>query len=160
MKKEYPTINGLEAVLKILKSLNVDIDYKHQEIIRGELQTYRKLILEDMFKINKDPVPNYAVEVSIEDGDKGIFIFFINPLDFVELINEDGNPASESEIQALSFQLLIGLLINKTNPEKTSIGFPPPEILLELKNSIPKKDEIIEIDEDFSKDNKKDIPLN
>ena len=153
MKKEYPTIDGLEAVLKILKGFDVKVDYVHQEIIRGELLTYKKKVLEEILNISKDPVPASAVEVYEEKAGTGVFIFFLNPIDYIEIVNEDGIPLKEGELLDFKLFALIGLFVSKENPEKTQLSIAPAEILKQLKNA-PEK-ELLVIDEKIEEKSKK-----
>ncbi len=158
MAKEYPKIDGLKAVLKILESFDFKPSYIQQELIRAELQKYRLKVLKETFGIDKDPVPIAAFETSTPEGEKGIFIPFINPLEFVELVEEDGTPTPKEELSSLTFLALIGLYISKDNPEKIEICIAPPEVLLKLKKP-NKKDKII-VDEEFKEDKKNDTLLN
>ena len=116
MKKEYPTIDGFQTVLKILKEMEVEVDYLHQEIIRTELMVYRKKILEETLGIYKDPVPISAVDVVENSAGKGVFIFFLNPLDYVEIIEDDGRPAKKEDLTSLNFISLIGLFVSDILP--------------------------------------------
>ncbi|MDQ7056625.1 MAG: hypothetical protein Q9M89_09330 [Persephonella sp.] len=106
-----------------------------------------------MFGIEKDPVPAQAVEVSTDEGDKGVFILFVNPVDYIELVEEDGTPTSEEEVIKMKMSFLIGLMVNKDNPQKTQLSFIPPEFLLKLKE-IPEEKPLI-LEEDLDKENKK-----
>ncbi len=160
MKKEYPTVDGLQAVLKVLKSLDFTPTYIQQELIRAELQKYRLEILKETFGIDKDPVPAAAVETSSPEGEKGIFILFVNPLDFVELVEKDGTPTPKEKLSDLAFLALIGLYISKDNPEKIEIGMAPVEILLKLKEPPKKEDEKVIIEEKFTGEKKDNNLLN
>ena len=139
MKKEYPTIDGFQTVLKILKEMEVEVDYLHQEIIRSELMVYRKKILEETLGIYKDPVPISAVDVVENSAGKGVFIFFLNPLDYVEIIEDDGRPAKKEDLTSLNFISLIGLFVSKENPDKTRLSIAPSEILEQIKKLSEKK---------------------
>lgn len=146
--KEYPTIDGLKAVLTGLKNLDFIPTYTQQELIRAEIQTYRIKVLKEIFGIDKDPVPSFAVEVSSEtDNDKGIFIFFTDPFEFVEFVDENGNP--EKNLEELAFIRLLGLYISRTNPEKIQLSIAPPEILIKLKKDNTPDNPPIIIDEEI-----------
>ena len=96
MKKDYPSVDGLKAILKILESFGINVSYIQQELIRSELQKYKLMVLKGIFDIDKDPVLLHAVEVADSKSDeKGIFIFFLNPLEFVEIVDDDGIPVSK-----------------------------------------------------------------
>ncbi len=153
MKKEYPSVNGLKAILKILESLGINVSYIQQELIRSELQKYKLMVLKGIFDIDKDPVPLHAVEVADSKSDeKGIFIFFLNPLEFVEIVDDDGTPVSKEDLTNFEFLELLGLYISKTTPEKIEISIAPAEVLKRLEETPPKEDEIIVVNEEFTKE--------
>jgi len=154
--KKYPTLDGFQTTLKLLRELDVEIDYLHQEIIRSELMNYRKKVLEETFNIHKDPVPLSAIEVSEKSIGKGVFILFINPLDYVEIVEEDGKPVSKEEL-ATSFGILslIGLFVSKEDPNKTQLSIAPPQILNALKDI--REEEFTTPVEKLNKDNTKII---
>ena len=78
--------------------------------------------------IDKDPAPKEFIEATTENTlEKVIIVFFENPYEYIEIVDQDGNPETDKSFLQVFEQ--IALIIYPENPEKTTLTMVPEEML-------------------------------
>ena len=112
--KEYPKVDTLKAIEKIIKEFGISPSPVLMEGIKEEIKKYKKFTIEDI-----NPCPKEILESTIKNdkGDlvNGIVILFENPYRYVEIVDEEGNICSVDDLPEAKIVDMMGLWINRND---------------------------------------------
>ncbi|WP_457641801.1 hypothetical protein [Persephonella sp.] len=148
MLENYPRVNTVDIVLKLLEKSGIKLSIMLRAVIEGEIESYKKTVLESFDLPSVNPVPDNIVEATdTQKQEKILVITFKNPLRYVDIYDEEGNKVNKDQMMELAILDAISLIIPKENPEKAYIGIIDPKALTDIKAS--PVEEIINVDEDL-----------